>query len=33
MGEIYINLIELCTKGDYFARLTGKKNDVKRKIL
>jgi len=33
MGEIYVNLIELYIKGDYFARLTGKKNDVKRKIV
>ena len=33
MGEIYVKLIELCMKGDYCARLTGKKNDVKRKML
>jgi len=22
IGEIYVNLIELCMKGDYFARFT-----------
>jgi hypothetical protein len=24
IGEIYVNFIELCMKGDYFARFTGK---------
>jgi hypothetical protein len=24
MGEIYVNFIELCMEGDYFARFTGK---------
>jgi len=24
MGKIYVNVMELCMKRDYFARLTGK---------